>query len=99
MPAKKKLQEEFEKIKKEDIKEEIKKTEKRIADNKKKVVKLQLKQLRNDIVYVFIISTILGFILWAWKPLIFSYWKSLAAGTLWYLLFEELKLHKMFKKE
>jgi len=48
--------------------------------------------------YLIILALILGFILWAWKPELFSYPKALALGLAWYMLFEELQLHNMFKK-
>ena len=99
MPGKKRLQEEYEDIDKEDIKKEIKKAEDSIKKQKKALLNFQLKKFRNDILYTLILSSILGYILWAWKPEMFTFWKALALGLGWFLLFEELLLHKMFKRE
>ncbi len=98
MPGKKKLEEDYQKISAEEIQEEIKKEEKKIEEKKHLLLKLRLRRFRNDFFYLIILSLILGYILWTWKPELFSYTKALALGLAWYVLFEELQLHKMFKK-
>ncbi len=99
MPGKKNLEEEYQKIEKEEVEDKIEKAKAENKHLKKLIINRQIKQLRYDVLYIIIISIVLGFILWAWKPSQFSYTKALALGLAWYLLFDELKLHKMFKKE
>ena len=99
MPRENKLEEEYKEIKKEEIDKEKKDIKKKIDKRKKLLLKLRLIKFRNDIIYIALLTIILGFILWAWKPQWFGYFRSLALGFAWYLLFEELHLHKMFKKE
>lgn len=99
MPGKKKLQEEYEDIKKEEIDEQIKKAEEAVEKKRKEISKFRVRKFKNDVFYTIIISIILGFILWAWKPDMFTFWKALALGFAWYLLFDELKLQNLFKRE
>lgn len=99
MPGKKKLDEEYQEITQKEIDKEIKKTEEKIKKAKRGLFKFRLKTFRNDLIFTLIISGILGFILWAWKPEIFSYAKSLALGLAWYMLFEELRLQNLFKQK
>ena len=99
MPGKKKLEEEYQELDKEEVEDKIEKAKAENKQLKKKAIKRQIKQLRYDILYIIIISIVFGFILWAWKPQHFSYARALALGLAWYLLFDELKLHKMLKKE
>ncbi len=98
MPGKRKLEEEYQKIAKEEIEEEIKKEEKKKESIKHELLKFRLRKFKNDLLFLLILTLILGFILWSWKPELFSYTKALALGLAWYLIFEELQLHKMFKK-
>ena len=99
MPKERKLEEDYKKLDKEDIEKEKEDIEKKIKDKKHQLLKFRLTKIRYDIYYTLVVSIILGFILWAWEPLLFSAWKALALGLAWFLLFEELHLHKMFKKE
>ncbi len=98
MPGKKKLDEEYQKISKEEIQEEIKKEEKKKVTMQHELLKFRLRKFKSDLLFLFIMTLILGFILWSWKPELFSYTKALALGLAWYLIFEELQLHRMFKK-
>ena len=99
MPGKKKLEEEYQKLDEEKIDEDIKKKEKEVEEKKHELLKFRLRKFKNDGIYIFIISIILGFILWAWKPSLFSYTKALALGLAWYMLFDDLQLQKMFRKQ
>lgn len=99
MPGKRKLQEDYEDIKKEEIDEEIKKAEKAVEEKKHELLKFRLKRFQNDFIYYSILSIMLGFILWSWKPDTFSYTKAIALSLAWALIFGELQLHRIFKKE
>ena len=99
MPGKKKLEEEFTEIKKEEVEKEIVKAKDENKRLKHLFLKQKLKRIRLDVYYTLIISLLCGFMLWAWQPELFSIYRALALGIGWMLLFNELQLHKMFKKE
>ena len=92
------LQEEYKALEKKEVKEKIEKKEEELKKIKKQYLKYRIRQLIYDLIYSLIIAVLGGFVLWAWLPQHFSILKSLSIGVAWYLLFEELKLHLMFKK-
>ena len=99
MARENKLDEEYRELDKKEVADQKKDIEKKIKDKKDLLLKYRISKLKNDFVYVFLVSIILGFILFVWFPSMFGYFRSLALGLVWFLLFEELHLHKMFKKE
>ena len=76
------------------------------ADKKDDVVKqakaaafsIRTKMVVREGAYLAIISVCLGFVLWAWFPSEFSFFRSLALGIIFIILFSELNLHKMFQR-
>ena len=94
-----KLEEDYHKLDTKKSEEKIKENEKRIDDLKKRQWRMYWNRLRIDSFYVIIISLMFGFSLWAWFPSQFTWFRVMAFGMIWWLLFEELKLHKMFKQE
>ena len=99
MPGKKKLQEEYTKIDQQEVEKEIEKAEEAVKKKQNEIFKFRLRKFRNDVIYILILSAILGFILWVWKTSVFTFWKSLSLGLAWYLLFDDLKLHRLFKQQ
>ncbi len=99
MPGPKKLQEEFEKYTKEEKKAKADDSKRKAEEAKQRFFKAKWKSFRTDIYYMLVISVVLGFILWAWKPEMFTFYRALALGLAWMMLFGELQLHKIFRKE
>lgn len=95
MPEKNRLQEEFEKLQR---KEEKRKTEEKLQKVKDDYLKLRVKKILNDVLYVLIISLLFGLCLFAWMPERFSILRALSLGVIWYLLFEEIKLQNIFRR-
>ena len=92
-----KLEEDYKKF-------DLKKAEEKISSNNDLIKKLRREQLVYrlnkiylDFVYIFIISCIIGFFIYSWFPENFSFIKPLSGGLVFYVLFEELQLHRMFK--
>ena len=99
MPGKKKLDEEYVKLDKEEIKKKEEKHQEVIKEKINIMKRMKLNKLRNDVIYTIIISVMLGFILWSFKPESFTFPRALALGLAWYLLFDDLMLQRLFKKE
>lgn len=95
--ASRKLDEEFTKIQIEEEKKDLEVKEQQLKINKRRMLILKLKFLRNDILYLAVVALIFAFVLWSWFPGLFTWPRSVALSLVFYLLFEELKLHKMFK--
>lgn len=94
-----KLQEDYQKLEKKEIKKKLEEDKKALKSGRANYNKIKIKKFLNDLIYVLIISAAGGFLLWVWLPEKFTILKSFSIGVIWYLLFEELKLHRMFKKE
>ncbi len=94
-----KLEEEYKEVEKKEIEQKIKTNEAAIKKQKERYLRWKVRRLVTDIIYSLVVSVASGFIIWAWIPNHFSIYKALAVGVAWYLLFEELRLHRMFKRE
>ncbi len=99
MVQKSRLEEEFAAKTKEEVKEEIKKNDDEIKALRKTRLFFYIRRLRSDFLFLMIVSLMFGFSLWAWFPKQFNWYRVIAFGFLWWLLFEELKIHKMFKND
>ncbi|KKL55600.1 hypothetical protein LCGC14_2253790 [marine sediment metagenome] len=97
--GKKRLDEEYQTIDKKDAEELIKSNDKEIKKYKRLLFISQLKKLRNDFLYVLIVTLMMGFALYAWFPKEFTFYRIIGLGFLWWLLFEELRMHQMFKND
>jgi len=94
-----KLQEEYTELDKKKIEKKLEENKAALEKAKKRYRRFKIRQLRNELIFSLVIAILAGFILWVWWPEQFSILKALSLGVAWHLLFEELKLHRMFKKE
>lgn len=99
MPRNNKLDEEYKEFTKEETKQKKEKVKVDLDKRKKLILKMHLRGLKNDAIYISVVTLFLGFALWSWKPEYFSFQSSLSLGLVWYLLFDDLKLHLMFKQK
>ena len=99
MPKDRKLDEELKAVAQKEIAAELEKKKTELVVLKKGYRILKLKRILREVGYAFVISLFLGFSLWSWFPAEFSAYRSAALGILFYIAFEELRLHKMFKQE
>lgn len=97
-PETRKLSEQLQDVPQKKIEAKIAEDEKNISELKKKILKQKLRTFRNDCAFIAIMSFLLGFSWWSWTDEI-SVFKSLSLGLLWFLLFDELQIHRMFKQK
>ena len=96
-PDTRKLSEQLQDMPRKKVEAKISDAKAEIAALKKAVFMRKLLAFRNDVIYSSVVSVLFGFALWAWYPSEFNFYRMLSFGFVWYLLFEELKLHRMFR--
>ena len=85
-------------VKREELEAEIGKKELQLEAERRKYRIYALKAFGFEMIYYFSITLMLGFALYAWFPAHYSNARALGIGLVFYVAFEELKIHLMFKK-
>ena len=93
------LDEKLSEVPKKILEKKIEEKKQELEEAKRKFFNTKVKRISKEILYTFVISALLGFVLWAWLPQQFNFHRALAMGVLYFILFEELRLQNFFKQQ